>query len=193
MTRIVIADDEVIIRTDIKERLELEGYEVVGEAGDGFDAIELCKEFHPDIAILDIKMPMLDGITAAKIINEDNLAGCVIMLTAYSDKNFVKKAAECGVMGYISKPVEDKALFPTIEIAVNKSREIAKMQDKINDIEKKLSERKVIEKAKGVLIKRNNMSEKEAYEYIRNVSMNKRKSMKDVAEIILINQENIFE
>lgn len=192
-TRIVIADDEVIIRADIRERLELEGYEVVGEAGDGFDAVDMCREIKPDIVLLDIKMPMMDGITAAKLIHKENPDIGIIMLTAYSDKDFVEKAAECGAMGYIVKPVEDRALFPAIEIAVNRCREIEGIKSRLDAAEQKLSERRVIEKAKGVLIKRNNMSEKEAYEYIRNVSMNKRKSMKDIAEIILINQKNIFE
>lgn len=192
-TRIVIADDEVIIRADIRERLELEGYEVVGEAGDGFDAVDMCREIKPDIVLLDIKMPMMDGITAAKLIHKENPDVGIIMLTAYSDKDFVEKAAECGAMGYIVKPVEDRALFPAIEIAVNRCREIEGIKSRLDAAEQKLSERRVIEKAKGVLIKRNNMSEKEAYEYIRNVSMNKRKSMKDIAEIILINQKNIFE
>ena len=192
-TRIVIADDEVIIRADIRERLELEGYEVVGEAGDGFDAVDMCREIKPDIVLLDIKMPMMDGITAAKLIHKENPDIGIIMLTAYSDKDFVEKAAECGAMGYIVKPVEDRALFPSIEIAVNRCREIEGIKSRLDAAEQKLSERRVIEKAKGVLIKRNNMSEKEAYEYIRNVSMNKRKSMKDIAEIILINQKNIFE
>ena len=192
-TRIVIADDEVIIRADIRERIELEGYEVVGEAGDGFDAVDMCREIKPDIVLLDIKMPMMDGITAAKLIHKENPDIGIIMLTAYSDKDFVEKAAECGAMGYIVKPVEDRALFPAIEIAVNRCREIEGIKSRLDAAEQKLSERRVIEKAKGVLIKRNNMSEKEAYEYIRNVSMNKRKSMKDIAEIILINQKNIFE
>lgn len=192
-TRIVIADDEVIIRADIRERLELEGYEVVGEAGDGFDAVDMCREIKPDIVLLDIKMPMMDGITAAKLIHKENPDIGIIMLTAYSDKDFVEKAAECGAMGYIVKPVEDRALFPAIEIAVNRCREIEGIKSRLDAAEQKLSERRVIEKAKGVLIKRNNMSEKEAYEYIRNVSMNKRKTMKDIAEIILINQKNIFE
>ena len=192
-TRIVIADDEVIIRADIRERLELEGYEVVGEAGDGFDAVDMCREIKPDIVLLDIKMPMMDGITAAKLIHKENPDIGIIMLTAYSDKDFVEKAAECGAMGYIVKPVEDRALFPAIEIAVNRCREIEGIKSRLDAAEQKLSERRVIEKAKVVLIKRNNMREKEAYEYIRNVSMNKRKSMKDIAEIILINQKNIFE
>ena len=110
--KVVIADDEAIIRLDLKEQLQQHGYEVVGQAGDGFDAISLCKQHAPDLVLLDIKMPLLDGLSAAKVIIEENLAGCVVLSTAYSDDNFIKTAKELGVMGYVVKPIDQKSLIP---------------------------------------------------------------------------------
>lgn len=190
--RVIIADDESITRADLKERLETAGYEVVGEAMDGFDAIELCRQQKPDIALLDIKMPMLDGLSAAKIIHEEIPKVCVIILTAYSDENFVEKAGMLGVMGYVVKPIDDKTLLPTLRIAVSRSKELESVRQELEAKENKLKERKLLDKAKGFLMEENRISEKEAYEYMRTVSMNKRKSMKEVAEIIIINHENLF-
>ena len=183
--RVVIADDDVITRLDIKEALEYQGYEVVGEAGDGVDAVELCQNLKPDVALLDVKMPIMDGLTAARIITDDQKDIAVVMLTAYNDKQFVDKAADFGVLGYLVKPIDEKSLGPTIEIAVKRVREVSELKKSVALQEQKMEERKLIEKAKGILIRNNSISEDEAYKYIRTISMNKRKSMADVARIII--------
>jgi response regulator NasT len=128
--RIVIADDEPITRMDIREILEDAGYDVVGDVSDGFDAIEICRKLKPDLVLMDIKMPLLDGISAAKVINKEELVDSIILLTAYSDKNFIDKAKDVGVIGYLVKPVNEKSLLPAVEIALNKGREIKKLKRK---------------------------------------------------------------
>lgn len=189
--KVIIADDEAITRADLKERLHSRGYAVVGEAADGFEAIELCKEKKPDLALIDIKMPILDGLGAAKVIHDERLANCIIMISAYSDEKYVLTCADIGAMGYIVKPFQDNVIFPSIEIAVKRSHEMNKLKSEVVEKEKKLQERKLIDKAKGIVMKRNSLSENEAYEYLRLISMNKRKPMKDVAEIIIMN-DNIL-
>ena len=184
--RIVLADDDTITRLDLKESLEGAGYEVAGEADDGFDAIELCHKLNPDIVLLDIKMPMLDGLSAAKILYEEGAKICVVMLTAYSDENFVKKAGDFGVMGYIVKPVPENSLAPTIEIAWKRYNELLDAQKEIQKKERELKQRKTIERAKGIIMSKQNMDEKSAYAYMRKVSMNKLLSMDKVAEIIIM-------
>ncbi len=184
-TRVVIADDDVITRLDIREALEFQGYEVVGEAADGIDAVELCTDLKPDVVLLDVKMPVMDGLTAAKLIAgaENDIA--IIMLTAYNDKQFVDKAGEFGALGYLVKPLDEKSLIPTIEIAVKRRREFRELKETVAGQEKKLEERKIIEKAKGILIQNNSISEDEAYKYLRTISMNKRKTIVEVAKIII--------
>lgn len=183
--RIVIADDEFITRMDLKEMLEQNNYIVVGEAEDGFDAISVCRETKPDLALLDIKMPLLDGLSAAKIINEEGTAKCIMLITAYSSEDFIHEAKARGVMGYIVKPIEQRSLIPSIEVAVARSQEFDTLKKSIKQQEEKLGERKLIEKAKGILMKDKGMEEQEAYEYLRVISMNKRISMKKLAEIIV--------
>lgn len=187
--KIVIADDEPITRMDIREILEAANYEVVGEASDGFDAIELCRKHLPTIVLMDIKMPLLDGLAAAKKIQNESLADGVILLTAYSDLEFVEKAKNIGVVGYIVKPVDEKSLIPALEVAMVKCQEIKKLKSDVDKATKKLEERKIIEKAKGILMKVNNLTEQEAYDYIRVLSMNKRSAMKNIAEAIIANYE----
>ena len=184
-TRVVIADDDVITRLDIREALEFQGYEVVGEAADGIDAVELCADLKPDVVLLDVKMPVMDGLTAAKIIGGAGNDIAIIMLTAYNDKQFVDKAGEFGALGYLVKPVDEKSLTPTIEIAVKRLKEFRELKKTVAGQEKKLEERKIIEKAKGILIQNNSISEDEAYKYLRTISMNKRKTIVEVAKIII--------
>ena len=184
-TRVVIADDDVITRLDIREALEFQGYEVVGEAADGIDAVELCADLKPDVVLLDVKMPVMDGLTAAKIIGGAGNDIAIIMLTAYNDKQFVDKAGEFGALGYLVKPVDEKSLTPTIEIAVKRLKELRELKKTVEGQEKKLEERKIIEKAKGILIQNNSISEDEAYKYLRTISMNKRKTIVEVAKIII--------
>ncbi|KAJ52568.1 response regulator NasT [Clostridium tetanomorphum] len=188
MRTIVIADDEPITRMDLREMLEEVGYNVVGEASDGFDAIELCKKFNPSIVIMDIKMPLLDGIKASNIIISQELAGAVVLLTAYSDRDFIEEAKKAGIMGYLVKPIEEKSLIPTLEIAEHKGREIRNIKKIAKETKEKLDARKVIEKAKGILMREYNLCEEEAYQKLRKLSMDKRCTMKDIASIIIMNQ-----
>ncbi|MDN5341180.1 response regulator [Oceanotoga sp. DSM 15011] len=187
--KIVIADDEPITRQDLREILEIAGYNVVADASDGFDAVELCRKFKPDLVLMDIKMPLLDGLNASKIITSEGLAGGVILLTAYSDEDFIAKAKKSGVIGYLVKPIDERSLIPSIEISLSKCVEINRMKEDIKKANKKLEDRKIIEKAKGILMEKENLSEKTAFERIRTLSMNKRCSMKDIAEAIVISYE----
>lgn len=187
--KIVIADDEPITRMDLKEILEAAGYDVVGEASDGFDAVSLCRKHSPDLVLMDIKMPLLDGLNAAKIIQNENLAIGIVLLTAYSSKEFVEKATKVGAIGYIVKPIDENSLIPTLEVAISKSAEIKKMKIDIEKSYSKLEERKIIEKAKGLLMQKNKITEQDAYDQIRMLSMNKRCSMGDIAEAIIMSYE----
>lgn len=189
--RIVIADDEPITRMDIREMLEEAGYNVVGEASDGFDAIEMCKKFLPNIVIMDIKMPLLDGINASKIIIQENLADGIILLSAYSDTNFIEKAKEAGVIGYLVKPLDNKSLIPAVEVALAKATEIKDIKANMINVQKKLEARKVIEKAKGILMSEQGITEEEAYSMIRNLSMKKRVTMEDISEIIIMSKDGV--
>lgn len=189
--KIVIADDEPITRMDMREMLEEEGYNVVAEASDGFDAIELSKRHSPDLIIMDIKMPLLDGLSAAKIILKQGLAGEVILLSAYNDKTFIEKAKEAGVIGYLVKPVDNKSLITTIEVSLSRCKELKEAEKKVEVLEKKLESRKIIEKAKGKIMEKLNISEEDAYKHIRNISMKKRVSMEQVAQIIIMSEGEI--
>lgn len=189
--KIVIADDEPITKMDIREMLEEAGYTVVGEASDGFDAIEICRKHLPNIVIMDIKMPLLDGINASKIISQEGLADGIILLSAYSDSNFIEKAKDAGVIGYLVKPLDNKSLIPAVEVAMAKSKEMKEMRADIANIQKKLEARKVIEKAKGILMTKHEISEEEAFSMIRNLSMKKRVTMSDISEIIIMSKDGI--
>ena len=184
-----VVDDEPITKMDLNELLSEAGYEVVGEASDGFDAVEICRKKHPDLVLMDIKMPLLDGLAAAKIIRSENLAETVMMMTAYSEREFVEQAKDCGVGGYLVKPIDEKSLIPNIEVAVNRSREIGKLRKDIEKVNGRLESRAVTEKAKGLLMEQLKMTEQEAYDYIRKLSQTKHLSMKRVAEMILTKSE----
>ena len=184
--RIVIVDDEPIIRMDLREILESKGYQVVGEAADGFDAVELCRTYVPDLVLLDIKMPLMDGLSAARIIHEQGLAGAIVLLTAYSESSYIEGAKESGVSGYLVKPVDEKALVPCIELAMARSGEMKALKTDVEKANERLETRKVVEKAKGYLMETNHVSEEEAYEYIRKMSKLKIVSMKRIAEILLM-------
>ncbi|WP_105617794.1 ANTAR domain-containing response regulator [Vallitalea okinawensis] len=188
--RIVIADDEPVTRMDLCEILEDAGYNVVGSASDGFDAIELCREFRPDLVLMDVKMPLLNGLKATKIITEEQLTNCIILLTAYSGQEFIEEAKNLGVMGYLVKPINDRNLLPAIEIALSKSRQIENIKNDAKKAKQQVEDRKFIEKAKGVLIKNYCMSEEDAYKKIRKLSMNKGRSMKDIAQAIILNEKS---
>lgn len=189
--RIVIADDEPITRMDIKEILQEAGYDVVGEASDGFDAIEVCKKQLPNIVIMDIKMPLLDGLNASKIIIDEGYADGVILLSAFSDTNFIKKATTTGVIGYLVKPFDNRSLIPAVEVALAKSTEIKKIRENMEKAQKKLEGRKLIDRAKGILISRHGISEEEAFSEIRSLSMKKRIPMEAISEIIIMSKDNM--
>lgn len=184
--RVIIADDEPITRMDIKEILENAGYDVVEEAADGFDAVEACKKHRPDLVLMDVKMPLLDGLSAAQIITDEQLADTVIMLTAYSESGFVEEAKNVGVAGYLVKPIDEKSLVPSIELAVARSRDLKKLRRDIEKVSERLENRGIIEKAKGQVMASEGMTEQEAYDYIRKLSLTKGMSMRRVAEIILM-------
>lgn len=184
--RVIIADDEPITRMDLKEMLESEGYQVIQEAADGFDAVEACKKHRPDLILMDIKMPLLDGFAAARIINEEMLADTIVILTAYSEKDFVEQAKSVGADGYLVKPIEERALIPSIELAMARSAEMKKLRIDIQKVSDRLENRVLIEKAKGRIMLKNQMTEQAAYDYIRRLSLDKAVSMRRVAEMILV-------
>jgi response regulator NasT len=179
MTRILIAEDETLIRMDLSEMLKEAGYEVVGEATDGLEAIELAKQLKPDLAILDVKMPKLDGISAASEI----ISICpTLMLTAFSQRELVERARDAGVMGYVVKPFTIADLIPAIEIAFSRFIELSKLRDEISDLSERLETRKLLDRAKGVLMQTLNLSEVQAYQWIQKTA---RISMKELALGIL--------
>lgn len=182
---ILIAEDELITRMDIAEIIKEAQHNVVGEASDGFDCIELCRKHRPDLVIMDIKMPILDGIKASKIIMEENIAGRIVPLTAYNDKEYVEEAKKVGVMNYLIKPIDEKSIIPAIEVALSRNEEMRAMKSEVEKLEKKLEDRKIIEKAKGIIMHREKISEEEAYCMLRNMSMKKRCSLRTLAEIIV--------
>lgn len=184
--RVVIADDEPITRMDLKELLTEEGYAVIAEVSDGFDAVENCKLYHPDLVLLDIKMPFLDGLSAAKIIYEEDLADTIIMLTAYSEREFIEQAKGYSVSGYLVKPIDEKSLVPSIELAVARSKEMKQLRKDMAKVSERLESRSVIEKAKGQVMAEQQMPEQDAYDYIRKLSQAKNLSMRRVAELILV-------
>ena len=185
--RILVADDEPISRMDITEILGEAGYTVVGEASDGFDAVEMCRKHGPDLVLMDIKMPLLDGLKAARIIRDEKLAGAVLLLTAYSGKEFVDQAKAVGVAGYLVKPVSEASLLPMIEVAVSQAGTISRMEADMARVTEQLENRKLIEKAKGILMASEKISEDEAFRRIRKLSMDKQRPMKDIAKIIILN------
>ncbi len=184
-TRVIIADDESIVRTDLKEMLTNLGYLVVGEVGDGRSAVNLARELKPDVVIMDIKMPDMDGIEAAKILTEEQIAP-VILLTAFGQKELVDRAKEAGVVGYLVKPFRETDLSPAIEIATSRFNEFRVMQQEVEDLQNALETRKLVDRAKGILMDTQGMNEQEAFRKIQKMSMNTRKPMKDVAEAIIL-------
>lgn len=185
MYRVLIADDEALIRMYIREILENNGYEVVGEAGDGLEAVTKCKKHHPDFVIMDINMPIMTGLEAAKIIHEENLANFVIVLTAYRDKKIAQKAVNMDVMGYIVKPVDEDALIPAIQIALNQYQQIEMVKTEFHKTKEALDGRKYVDRAKGMIMEQKQMTEKEAYAYIRKLAMDSESSMAEIAKLLL--------
>lgn len=206
--RVVVAEDEALNRMDIVESLESAGYEVVGEAANGQEAVDLVKKTHPDVVVMDIKMPVKDGITAAREINEEFIAP-VVMLTAFSQKDLVAEAVDAGVMAYLVKPFVPGKLFPTIEVAMQRwqqmvalrgrlsgispeqtaaegsDEEVAKLREQVEDLKGRLESRKHVDRAKGLLMEHMGLTEQEAFRWIQKTSMDRRLTMQEVADAVI--------
>ena len=184
-TRVIIADDESIVRMDLREMLGNLGYLVIGDVGDGQSAVNLARELKPDVILMDIKMPNMDGIEAAKILTEEQIAP-VVLLTAYGQKELVDRAKEAGVVGYLVKPFREADLLPAIEVALTRFNEFKAVRQEVEDLQNALETRKLVERAKGILMDTQGMDENEAFRKIQKMSMNTRKPMKEVAEAIIL-------
>jgi two-component system, response regulator PdtaR len=186
--RIIIADDESIIRMDLREMLGNLGYDVVAEAADGRAAVELARKLLPDLVIMDIKMPDMDGISAADELGKGRVAP-VVLLTAYSEQSLIGRAKDAGVCGYLVKPFRETELMPVIELALTRFGEMRDLEREVTDLKDALETRKLVERAKGVLMEVHGLREAEAFNRMRKTSMDNRKSMREVAEAILLTNE----
>jgi AmiR/NasT family two-component response regulator len=182
--RVVIAEDEAIIRLDLKETLEEEGYSVVGETGRGDQALELVRELRPDLAILDVKMPGMDGLEVAKFIGEERICG-VLVLTAFSQREIIEQARDAGALAYLVKPYQKSDLIPAIEVAIGRFRELQALSGHVDALGEQLESRKVIDRAKGRLIDEFGMKEQDAFSFIQRTAMKERSKMRDVADRII--------
>ena len=183
-TRVVIAEDEAIIRLDLKETLEEEGYEVVGETGRGDEAVELVRQLTPDLAILDIKMPGMDGLAAAREISADRRSA-VLILTAFSQRDLIEQARDAGALAYLVKPFQRSELIPAVEVALGRFREMQALADQNSTLEEQLETRKVVDRAKGILMDDHGMSEGDAFSWIQKRAMQDRATMRSVAEQVI--------
>jgi response regulator NasT len=184
VTRVLIAEDEALIRLDLGEMLKEEGFDVVGEAADGEQAVELAEQLQPDLVICDIKMPKLDGIAAAEQITARRIAP-VVMLTAFSQRDLVERARDAGAMAYLIKPFEKRDLLPAIEMAISRFAEIRALESEVENLRDRLEVRKLVERAKGALMTAHSMTEPEAFRWIQRAAMDHRTTMRAVAELIL--------
>ena len=182
--RVLLAEDEALIRLDLKELLEEEGYEVVGEAGDGEAAVRLARDLRPDLIVLDIKMPVLDGLSAAERIAEEHIAP-VLILTAFSQKDLVDRAAQARAMGYLVKPFQKGDVVPAIELAMARYGEMATLEEEVTDLEERLETRKLVDRAKGILMDRYGMKEADAFRILQKAAMDGRLRMSEVARRVL--------
>ncbi len=184
-TRVLLAEDETIARVDLRELLTSLGYLVIGEAGDGTEAVRLARDLKPDIVIMDIEMPELDGIEAAKILYDEKVCP-VLLLTAFSQRELVERARSAGVMGYLVKPWRDSEVTPAIEVALARYDETRTLDQEVADLKEKFETRKLIDRAKGILMDQKGLSEAEAFRRIQKMSMNMRRPMKEIAQAIVI-------
>ena len=182
--RVVIAEDEALIRLDLREMLKEEGFDVVGEAADGEQAVALATELEPDLVICDIKMPKMDGITAAAQIAAKRIAP-VVMLTAFSQRDLIERARDAGAMAYLVKPFEKRDLLPAIEMAISRFAEITALEAEVTGLRERLEARKLIERAKGALMTKHSLTEPEAFRWIQRAAMDNRTTMRAVAELVL--------
>ena len=181
---VVVAEDEALIRLDTVEALEDAGYDVVGQAASGQEAIDLTRELRPDVVVMDVKMPGTDGITAATEIAEENLAP-VVMLTAFSQQNLVEKAADAGAMDYVVKPFAPEKLLPALEVAISRFDQINTLKDEVTDMKARFEARKRVDRAKGLLMENMGLTESEAFRWIQKTSMDRRLTMQEVADAVI--------
>ncbi len=182
--RVVIAEDEAIIRLDLKETLEEEGYEVVGETGRGDEAVQLVKDQQPDLAILDVKMPGMDGLTAAGQITAEKGAA-VLILTAFSQRDLIEKARDAGALAYLVKPFQKSELIPAVEVALGRFQEMKALADENLSLTDQLETRKVVDRAKGKLMDNHDMSEADAFRFLQKTAMDTRSTLKQVAQDVI--------
>ena len=182
--RVVVAEDEALIRLDLVELLEEHGYEIVGQASDGEEAVRLANELGPDLIVMDVKMPKMDGITAADKIAEDRICA-VVMLTAFSQRDLIKRAKEAGAMAYVVKPFDASDVIPAIEIAMARFAEIRGVEDEVMDLEERLESRKIVDQAKGILQTSLDLTEPEAFRWIQKTAMDRRLSMQQVCDGVI--------
>lgn len=182
--RVIVAEDEALIRLDFVETMKENDFEVVGEAADGEEAVTLALELEPDLIVMDIKMPKLDGIAASeKIMKEAPCA--IVMLTAFSDKELIERAKDAGTMAYLVKPFDPKDLLPAVEVALSRHQELLSLEDSIADLQDRLNTRKQVDRAKGLLMEKMELTEPEAFRWIQKTSMDRRLSMREVADAVI--------
>jgi two-component system, response regulator PdtaR len=182
--RVVVAEDESLIRMDIVETLTDNGFQVVGEAADGEAAVALAREHRPDLVVMDVKMPLMDGISAAEILTKERIAP-VVLLTAFSQQELVERASEAGAIAYVVKPFTPNDLIPAIEIALSRAQQISALEDEVADMAERLETRKVLDRAKGILNDTMGLTEPEAFRWIQKASMDRRLTMREVAQTVI--------
>lgn len=184
----IVVDDEPITRLDLSQMLEEMGFTLVGEAADGFDAIELCRRHHPDVVLMDIKMPVFDGMTASETIISEDLCGCVVMLTAFQDRELIDRASRIGVTGYLVKPVEERLLLPTLEVALAQAARLRQAKQEAGEMKRRMEEQKLVGRAKALLAKKENIPEGEAYRRLQQLAMEKRTPLASLCRAVVAQQ-----
>jgi len=183
---VVVVDDEPITRLDLEQILEEMGFSVAGSAADGFDAVELCRRHRPDVVLMDIKMPVFDGMTAAETIINEELSGCVVMLSAFRDRELIDRASRIGVTGYLVKPVNERMLLPTLEVALAQAQRLRQARRESGDIKRRMEEQKIIDRAKALLAKQEGISEGDAYRRLQKLSMEKRLPLAALCQAVIL-------
>jgi len=184
--KVVVVEDETLTRIDLVEILKENGYDVVGEASDGIEAVEVCKKLQPDIVLLDIKIPYISGLKVANILKEEGFQGCVIILTAYNIAEYIQEASNTIVMGYVLKPIDEPVFIERLNMIYKNYKLYNDLKKEVEETKKKLEERKIIERAKGIIMAKYSVKEEEAYKKLRDLSMQKRISMSKLADIVIM-------